>query len=259
MCPESMTWAHLCAYITIVRNQITSNQSMMANTAVATESSVGVVVRYCYRMLCKRLSALLQCRPAEVPQGLRAATAPLPQVSSAQEDPELMEPVQGMAEHCGVSPFCAFAQTPGFTPPRKPFQASSLFQSAAHAPGGAPRAGPASHTVHQDRLLPPRGPHTAGHHAALLPVEPSVSDPYPALCTAHYQNLSGHPTRNVTRFLGVSLQCAPLYLLSVMSNHMDLSCFSVQHAAYSVTTEQTCPQSQETGIFWPERSGHYRI
>ena len=112
----------------------------------------------CYPTLCGRLSALLRCRPAEIPPGLRAATAPLPQVSSAQEDPELMDPAQDMAEHRGVSPFCAFAQTPGFTPPRKPFQASSLFQSAAHAPGGAPCAGPASHTVHQDRLLPPPRP-----------------------------------------------------------------------------------------------------
>ena len=163
----------------------------------------------CYPTLCGRLSALLRCRPAEVPPGLRAATALLPQVSSAQEDPELMEPVQGMAEHCGVSPFCAFAQTPGFTPPRKPFQASSLFQSAAHAPGGAPRAGPASHTVHQDRLLPPRGPHSAGQHAALLPVEPSVSGSYLALCADQYQNLSGHPTRSLTYISGRLLAVCP--------------------------------------------------
>ena len=135
----------------------------------------------CYPTLCGRLSALLRCRPAEVPPGLRAATAPLPQVSSAQEDPELMDPAQGMAGHCGVSPFCAFAQSPDITPPRMAFQASSLFQSAARVPAAAPREGgdtraaPASHTVHQDRLLPPRGPFNAGQTAAALQIEPSVS------------------------------------------------------------------------------------
>ena len=184
---------------------------MVPDTAPVTELLCHLCsVMACHPMRCGCVNARLQCRPAEVSQGVRAATAPLPQVSSAQEDPELMEPIQDMAEHCGVSPFCAFAQTPGFTPPRKPFQASSLFQSAAHAPGGAPRAGPASHTVHQDRLLPPRGPHSAGQHAALLPVEPSVSDSSFALCTAQYQELSGHPivTSISGRLLAVYLRSA---------------------------------------------------
>lgn len=147
----------------------------------------------CYLMLCRRLSAVSYRRPADVPQALRAATAPLPQVSSAQEDPSRTERPQAMGEHCAASPFTAFAQKPNLATPRKAFQDSSLFRGGARAPAAAPQRGaetsaaPASHTVHQDRLLPPRSPAAAGQPAAALLIEPSVSHSSLAVCAVNLE------------------------------------------------------------------------
>ena len=138
-------------------------------------------------------------RLAEVPEGLRSATAPLPKVSSAQEDESLLgAPKQGACADA-LSPFAlGFAQKSPFEATAdnpKIFHTSSLFQSAGSpsvpVPAGTGAetlaAKPASHTVHQDKIvLPPRAP-TPGE-----PLQGRATDPAVSHC------FSSHASANVS-------------------------------------------------------------
>ena len=141
-------------------------------------------------------------RMAEASEGLRGATAPLPKVSSAQEDESLLgAPDQGACAD-ELSPFASsFAQKGPFEAPAdkpKIYHSSALFQSArspsAPMPAGtgaeSSAAKPASHTVHQDKtVLPPRAP-SPGE-----PLQGRATDPAVSCCFSSYAsaNVSCEP------------------------------------------------------------------
>ena len=147
-------------------------------------------------------------RLAEASEGLRSATAPLPKVSSAQEDESLLgAPKQGACADA-LSPFASsFAQKSPFEAPAdnpKIHQTSSLFQSArspsAPMPAGigaeSSAAKPTSHTVHQDKtVLPPRAP-SPGE-----PLQGRATDPAVSCC--------------FSSFASANVSCEPLILVPV--------------------------------------------
>ena len=159
-------------------------------------------------------------RLAEDPEGLRSATAPLPKVSSAQEDESLLgAPKQGACADA-LSPFAlSLAQKRPFEATADNpdiFQTSSLFQSAcslsAPMPAGTgaetSAAKPASHTVHQDKIgLPARVP-TPGE-----PLQGRATAPAVSRCFSSYASANVSCESLISIFAGVySLQWLKLAL-----------------------------------------------